>query len=718
MRFKRWQRSLSLTLAAVMVLAVALFVGSLAISAGVGKAAAAPACAGTHVVQRGETLSTIAQRYGVSVSQLAQANTLRNTDFIYAGQTLCLPSAGSSATQPQPGTICVEGYKVDDKHRGVPGFVIYAETKGTSLKAVTDKNGYFRFDNLTPGLWTFWEEVPRGWEPVTASKFQKELEYGYSGCYEIRFKNKPVPIPACLIVSKQDEAGSPLEGWEIKIKPKFGGTWASGVTDKGGQVRFDGLTPGKWLVKEVVPYAWEPKDPKTGEAEIELHPMADDQDCGKLVFINRRLPTGCVEGYKVDDQHRPLPGWEVCIYLNSAPAIQFCTKTDDQGYLRFDNLIFGEWIVWEKVQPGWTPVTAEKFPVTVDEERVCKQVRFKNRPPDLCAQGYKLDDKGFGVGGWKIRAWPEGHPDLVLQTVTEPNGHYRICGVTLGGWIFEEEHKVGWTATTGEQIAVDVTYPGPGKDVPAPTFRNKPPSGCIEGWKIDDREVGLPLWNITIQNVATGQTWHRWTDGTGYFQVCGLPMGKYLVWEELQSGWKPISPPKLEVSLEPSDEPIIAIVVFVNKQMERDICIDGYKKDIFDGAGLPNWEVKLLDLKGKVLATTTTDGTGYYRFSNLEAGTYVVEETMQEGWWPVSATSYKATVTFPPKFECVHVNFANRQKTTPPPCVTWHVVQKCETLSHIAMRYGVSVSAIMAANGLTDPNFIWVGQKLCIPDPS
>ena len=717
MRFKRWQRSLSLTLAAVLVLTAAVFVGSLATSAGLGKAAAAPACTGTHVVQRGETLSTIAQSYGVSTSELAQANTLRNYDFIYVGQTLCLPTAGGGGTKPQPGGICVEGRKVDDKHRGVPGFVVYAETEGASLEAVTDENGYFYFDDLTPGLWTFWEEVPRGWEPVTASKFQKDLEYGHGGCYEIRFKNKQVPIPACLIVSKQDEEGSTLEGWEIQIKPKYHGEWLSGVTDKGGQVRFDDLKPGKWLVKELLPYPWEPADPDTGEMEIELHPMADDEDCGKLVFKNRRLPTGCVEGYKVDDQHRPLPGWEVCTYLNSAPAIQFCTETDEQGYFRLDDLVFGEWILWETVQAGWTPVTADKFPVTVDNEEVCQQVRFKNRPPDLCAQGYKLDDKGFGLGGWTISAWPKDNPDWVLETISEPNGHYRICGVTLGTWVFEEERLLGWTALAGERIEVDVTYPGPGMDVPAPTFRNEPPSGCIEGWKIDDREVGLPLWNITIQNVATGQTQHAWTDGTGYFQFCGLPMGDYLVWEELQSGWKPISPPQLEVTLEPSDEPVIAIVVFVNKQVKRDICIDGYKKDIYDGAGLPNWEVKLLDLKGNVLATTTTDGTGYYLFGNLDPGTYVVEETVQGGWWPVSATSYKATVTFPPKFDCTHVSFTNRQKTTPPPCVTWHVVQKCETLSYIAMRYGVSVSAIMAANGLTDPNFIWVGQKLCIPDP-
>jgi LysM repeat protein len=46
-----------------------------------------------------------------------------------------------------------------------------------------------------------------------------------------------------------------------------------------------------------------------------------------------------------------------------------------------------------------------------------------------------------------------------------------------------------------------------------------------------------------------------------------------------------------------------------------------------------------------------------------------------------------------------------------------HVVQAGETLSSIAWRYGVTVEAILAANGLRNPNWIYVGQVLLIPQP-
>jgi LysM repeat protein len=49
-----------------------------------------PGC-GTHIVQRGETLYSIARRYGTSIWTLAMLNNLHNPNVIYAGQRLVLP---------------------------------------------------------------------------------------------------------------------------------------------------------------------------------------------------------------------------------------------------------------------------------------------------------------------------------------------------------------------------------------------------------------------------------------------------------------------------------------------------------------------------------------------------------------------------------------------------------------------------------------------------
>jgi LysM repeat protein len=59
----------------------------------------ATASGGYHTVQWGENLHTIASRYGVSATALAQANGIYNPNFIYAGQRLRIPQAGTAATQ-------------------------------------------------------------------------------------------------------------------------------------------------------------------------------------------------------------------------------------------------------------------------------------------------------------------------------------------------------------------------------------------------------------------------------------------------------------------------------------------------------------------------------------------------------------------------------------------------------------------------------------------
>lgn len=50
-----------------------------------------PPCTGTHIVRYGETLTSIARRYGTTVWTLAQMNNLANPNIIYAGQVLRVP---------------------------------------------------------------------------------------------------------------------------------------------------------------------------------------------------------------------------------------------------------------------------------------------------------------------------------------------------------------------------------------------------------------------------------------------------------------------------------------------------------------------------------------------------------------------------------------------------------------------------------------------------
>lgn len=61
----------------------------------------------TYTVQPGDTLSGIAQRLGVRQSTIAQRNGIANSDRLYAGQTLQLPSGGPIASASAPPAVAL-----------------------------------------------------------------------------------------------------------------------------------------------------------------------------------------------------------------------------------------------------------------------------------------------------------------------------------------------------------------------------------------------------------------------------------------------------------------------------------------------------------------------------------------------------------------------------------------------------------------------------------
>lgn len=64
--------------------------------------APSPPTGTTHTVQRGEYLSLIAQRYGVTSAAIAAANNLSNPSLIYSGQLLVIPDSDGSLPASGP----------------------------------------------------------------------------------------------------------------------------------------------------------------------------------------------------------------------------------------------------------------------------------------------------------------------------------------------------------------------------------------------------------------------------------------------------------------------------------------------------------------------------------------------------------------------------------------------------------------------------------------
>src|SRR5262245_54945763 len=121
---------------------------------------AAPAHADTtYVVRPGDTLFSIAVRFGVSMQAIMQANGITNADRIFAGQVLRIPT-GTSGTSPNTGGStggtasggtspgrCGATYTIQ---RGETLRII-AEKCGTTISTIASLNGILNVDRIFAG---------------------------------------------------------------------------------------------------------------------------------------------------------------------------------------------------------------------------------------------------------------------------------------------------------------------------------------------------------------------------------------------------------------------------------------------------------------------------------------------------------------------------------------------------------------------------------------
>jgi len=97
----------------------------------------------SYVVQRGDTVSELARRFGSSVSAIGQANGLSNVALIYVGQTLLIPVDGGGTAPSRPPTFTP--IPTQRPGSGGPdatpptGWAAYTVQRGDTLSAIASR---------------------------------------------------------------------------------------------------------------------------------------------------------------------------------------------------------------------------------------------------------------------------------------------------------------------------------------------------------------------------------------------------------------------------------------------------------------------------------------------------------------------------------------------------------------------------------------------------
>ena len=502
--------------------------------------------------------------------------------------------------------------------------------------------------------------------------------------------------------------------------------------------------------------------------------QTEDTTCVVGWVINHReLP---VDGTKFDPQLQIK--YKMQAELSTADAESVDTEAelaamtavpvDSKGYFEIENLPADYWFNFKlKLPQDWAGIVPEaprngvaKTGWTQLGERDtndCHVVVFKiKREFDVTIIKWEeLQDGTVQRGeGWTITATPQGDPFAIKQTVTTDEMGSALVVLTPGKWLIAETVKTGWTPVTPASVYLTLDQYAPPGAIDPVVFKNREPvcyaSITVEKWgwgtnaEGEDEYLGpLAGWQINLSRPDGRMApITQVTDGSGTTTFKNLVPGVYNVKETVQPGWKALSANPTQVVVANCDDEYK--VLFENQEIVGELKISGRKlfrawEKPYAGqvVGLSGWLITAT-LKGsdpEVYVTTTTDAVGNYEFDQdtlqaagmaIPGATITVCEDERYHWIPVSPTCVNVSFPYPVpvNYTGAVVNFTNMQDPPVPgastsaapgvSCGTTYAVRPGDTLSGIAAQYGTSASALAQANGIANPNYVRVGQVICV----
>lgn len=196
----------------------------------------------------------------------------------------------------QPKKISLKKVDTEDNPIANAEFsLINADTGETFQKILSNANGELTFTKFDVGNWIIREtKAPAYFNAIDDIVFTVDENW--------KFTEEPInciDIPNYFEFLKVDNEGTALEGVTFTIEDKDGNILAEAVSDKNGFVRFDGLTPGEYVIRE--------------KATLEGYMLTDE-------VINVNINSEYVPAAKAEDMKRMIN------YKNIQTGVEFTTS--------------------------------------------------------------------------------------------------------------------------------------------------------------------------------------------------------------------------------------------------------------------------------------------------------------------------------------------------------------------------------------------------------
>lgn len=551
------------------------------------------------------------------------------------------------------------------------------------------ERGWYSFTGIVAGDYVVREVIPDGW--------QQSLPGG-SGEYALTLLPLQAAInqdfgnyrPGAIRGRKWEDLNGDgirstnepyLNGWTIELVDDTGTVVAQTTTGldldgqngidpitEAGLYVFTDVTPGDWTIREVLQDGWSGTVPNGGvvaEQALALDIQFEFYDDGSAPVTVQFVPVKWFRSATDGDAWYFLSQGGQLFKWDTVPGSQSGTLIASLGpaYYNDPSLLTNP-------QPSGAHVSV------LDSGQNLANVDFGNYQ-DVRIDGRKYHDTNSNgqrdateayLNGWTIELRTangalvnsavtadvdlngDGSIDPTLET-----GIYAFENLAPGDWVVTEVNQTGWV-------------------------RSAPSTGGLQetAFELDNRFGFFFTGNLFQDTYGADEKWVRASEEVDrWFYI--LPDGGVYRWSEIADSatgtlvgtldatfWE--NPEQLYRAEDPGTFQLTAVSgdEFVSQDFgnyELDGSIEGRKFHDIDGDGirdageefLNGWTIQVSDATGSVVGSATTasvdrnnDGsidpeteTGWYRFDNLEPGTFTVTEVAQAGWStlaPQSAT--------------------------------------------------------------------------------
>ncbi|HRK31238.1 MAG TPA: SdrD B-like domain-containing protein, partial [Tepidisphaeraceae bacterium] len=513
-----------------------------------------------------------------------------------------------------------------------------------------------------------------------------------------------------------------LEGWTIFVDYNRNGTLDAGepsaVTDEDGDAEISDVLEGTWDIVEQLQPGYVPAP----GFDVVIRDHVEDDEETDVLFLNVAAANGTIQGTVWNDIANDgardptdpgLPGWTVFLDLNEdndLSAGEPSDITDAAGFYSFPDLAPGDYRVRDITPPGWDPTVGgdNEVQVTLNpgQTRVVDFGNFNTSSlgaitgsvwNDVNADGVRAVTD-VGLADWTLFIDTNANSTLdagEVSTITDALGAFTFNAVLAGVHRVVEVLQLDWSASPGHPVARNVTVVG--DDTSVVQFAVYTPAlGSISGrvWNdqnsdgfINAGEAGIAGWTVFIDSngdgvLDVGEN-SAITDANGNYALSNVAIGGNTVREIPAIGWQPTAPATGQRLVNVPNGTSVTGINFGNLQRTNSsisglafadknedgsrgatekglagitVYIDANNNNIFDSGEQST--VTSSDL----FYTPAVDEAGFYQFTHLSGGTYIVREILPDVLSATLETDRRKIVNLLPGEDRINVNFANRYR--------------------------------------------------------